>query len=291
MRLLLIPLLLTASIGCNLATDLDAYPYQGSIIIDPDDESPDIVVDMPTIELPVADMPEDLPVTPDLPPDLPQGEPRLRITEIVIDSSGDGSTETGEYIEIYNAGTAAADPRAIEVKLLETMMNIAIDVRADSTEEQEVLDALRPILPGEHFVFLLQSSPRFEITQALSPGTFYEYGRWSDSPTTAFRNSGRTVEVIYYEPLSMRAIPQDRLTWAGSKLVEVDATSATADALPIEEDFALSLDPQWYNEPTPSLVAQWCYDPGRVAGTAGLRGSPGAPMPGAACARDVFDLP
>ncbi|MFN3431088.1 MAG: hypothetical protein ACK46X_14180, partial [Candidatus Sericytochromatia bacterium] len=56
--------------------------------------------------------------------------------------------ETGEYIELYNAGTAAADPRAIEIKLLDSTMNIAVDVRPDSPEELVVLDEIVPGLPA-----------------------------------------------------------------------------------------------------------------------------------------------
>lgn len=293
MRLLLVCLVCSSLIGCNLATDLDAYPYRGTIIIDLDDDGI-TPIDMPQ----TPDMPADLPqdAAPDLPDDMPPDmiedmEPpviKVRITEIMVDSSIEGSRELGEYIEVTNIGSGPVDPRKIEIELVGSR-TIAIDPSADDPEEQAILAGLLPIMPRQSFVFIKQDPTQYRITRDMTPGTFYEHGLWS-LPDVGLTNTTRTIRLLYRDNPVDLPEELDRVSWLNNKLVEPVDPGAT-DSLPLVEDVAWSLDPAVYDEPTPAASASWCYDGNLLIDSPTIiYGSPGAPLSGP-CLRDVADLP
>lgn len=296
MRLLLVCLVCSSLIGCNLATDLDAYPYRGTIIIDLDDDgitpidmpqTPDMPADLPKDA--ASDLPDDMPTPDDMPPDMIEDmEPlivKVRFTEILVSSTADGGDEHGEFIEVTNIGSAPVDPRLLQITVANN--TISVDTTPDSAAELDIINGLKPIMPGQSFVFVRLDAPVYSITAALAPGTFYEYKRWSiDAPLS---NTTRTISLTYPNPLTQVPEEHDRLSWFSGRLVEVDSEASDFE-LPIVRNISWSLDPEWwYTFGPPSDAVDWCYESNKIPNTQ-LRASPGAPLAGP-CIRDALELP
>jgi hypothetical protein len=226
----------------------------------------------------------------DLPTDMEPPVIKLRFTELLVDSSPDNSMELGEYIEVTNVGTAPVNPRFIQIDLVGSSMQIGVDLTPDDMNEQKIFNEIKMLMPGDSFVFVRQDTPMYRITQGLEAGTFYEYGRWNSGTNIGLSNDARTISLLYPDPETMLPMEHDRLTWHNKQLVEVN-TMVSDSPLPIEENIAWSLDPLRYDYGPPSDASDWCYDPGRLTGTRLVRGSPGRPMMGPDCYRNVLDLP
>jgi hypothetical protein len=296
MRLLLVCLVCSSLlIGCNLSTDLDAYPYRGAIIIDPDDDgitpidmpqTPDVPADLDLDAAP--DLADDMPAPDDMTPDMEPLVVKLRFTEILVSSTANSSSnndEDGEFIEITNIGTAPVDPALIQITVAAN--TISVDTTADNAEELEIINGIKPLLPGQSFVFVRADSSVYGIIRGLPLGTFYEYKRWSSN--IALSNTTRTISLIYPNPLTKVPEEHDRLSWFSGRLVEVDSEASDFE-LPLIRNISWSLDPEWYTFGPPSDASDWCYETNKLSGSTLVRGSPGSPLAGP-CIRVAADLP
>ena len=250
-------LLLSTFVGaCNLAIDLESYPYPAPFVADPFE--------------PDASIQEDVFSEPE-----PRLGPQLLITELMIRPSTppDSNVELGEYIEIYNAGDESIHPRDIVIEILETNDRIYVDRLISSPLEQDAVNALQPIEPGGYFLFLRQDDPYYQITDVLKRGSYYEYGRWHRSITLS--NFSRTLRLLEVrDDFSFQIHHQ--LRWRQGYLVDLDEDSPLR--LPIREDIAFGLRPSVDDPAAAADPANWCYHLTRFS-DGPLLGSPGRRTP------------
>lgn len=245
-----LPLLLVLAAGCNLTLDVDAYPYDGA------DAGADTATDS-------ADGSTD-----------PVG-PRLLMTEFMLRPQGraDDGQRSGQYIEIYNAGDEAIDPRQLVIEVQETNERILIDVDGDDSDAADAADAVAPIAPGEFFVFIRRDDPTYEITAELADDRYFEYGRWGDDvELSATRQTIRLLE--------MRGEFEFRIHhqagWRQGRLVDLSEKSSTTVA--IAESVGLGLLSDIDDVEDAADPDNWCLHIERF-GQGPLYGSPGQPSP------------
>lgn len=247
--------LLLLSTGCNLSIDVEDHPYPDAIISDPEDAG----------NPPDARAPDTGPT---------QG-PILLITELMIRPTPppDFSQELGEYIEIYNAGDEAIDPRDLVIELLETNDRIEVDRFVSSPEEEAVVAGLQPIEPGEFFVFLREDDPSYQITDSLEEGSYYEYGRWQRP--ISLTNFSRTLRLVEIRGEFQFHI-HHQLAWRQGHLTDLDEIFPTE--LDIRQDIAFGLRPSITTAEEARDPANWCYHL-QTFSSGPLLGSPGRPTP------------
>lgn len=280
---------MVASFGCNLAFDLDEYPYSEKKV------SIDLGEDMGSDDGPTNNTNNtnnlnnlnninnlnNVNNTMDMPPDLPVGEPELVITELLINTSAMDNNistgELGEYVEIKNVGDGPADPRQISFRLLNvgTGSEGTITVALPTTSEQvEVYQGLKVIEPGQYFVFARHVVADVPINDVLEAGTFYDYGRWGEGDSLS--NSGeRLLELQYFNGTEIQQF--DSVRWISGNLVPPEGDSPT---LAIQEDRALSVRGGLETTTGNDSPDTWCEESatigaGIVAGTPGT--APGCP--------------
>lgn len=242
--------------SCHLGIDLDDYGYP--IPFDPGPSEADVGFE------------DDVDID-----EGPSLGPILLITELMIrPSPPPGSTqELGEYIEIYNAGDEAIDPRDLVIEIIETNDRIYIDRLVSTTEEAAVVSSLKPIEPGQFFVFLRQDHSYYGMSDVLETGRYYEYGRWHRSiPLGNFSRTLRLLEIrgefefhIHHE-----------VGWRQGSLVDLDGIYTSR--LDIRENIALGLRPGITTTKQAADPANWCYHLQRF-GDGPLLGSPGRRTP------------
>lgn len=260
--------------GCNLAVDVDQYPYQ--IIIkdmpaDTPEDTKDDIVDMPA-DLPpdmpdMVDMPDDMK---DMPPDMPPPKPpKLIFTEVMIQSTKNGSNEYGEFIEVANIGEMDADPKKIVIRL-DTNNQQDISIRqppgADA-DEQAQFAALKPIKQGEHFVFVRDDDVAYGVMAETSAGASYEW-RWVNISIGLTNNNERNLTLIYDN------VVHDKVGWNGGAWGGADSTMPEA-TLTVKEGESFSLNPNSYSETANDDPKAWCYGT-NAFGARNLKGTPGS---------------
>lgn len=253
-------LIILSLAGCHLSIELDDYTYPHS---EPDQDINDTSDARPA---PDADVEQT--------PTKPRG-PQLLITELMIfPSPPPGLTaEFGEYIEIQNVGDTTIDPRSLVIEILESNERIAVDPIVASPEEEAVVQGLRPIKPGDFFLFLRADDPYYQITDNLEPGTFYEYGRWNRS--ISLPNQSRTIRLVELRE-DWRFIVHHEVGWRQGSLVDLSERSQIR--LDLRKDIALGLRPEITTTDEAADPRNWCYHV--LSFSSGpLRGSPGGPTP------------
>jgi hypothetical protein len=283
LRWLTVCLLFVAASGCNLTLDLEDYPYEGrgdvedaaSDTIEPTDTSD--AADSHTED--ARDTAGDTFDATDVPP---EERPTLIFTEVMPDSSvegGAGSVEYGEFIEVKNVGTVPADPRRIVIELEDANRRITVDPFPADEREQQVLDGLQPIQPGEYFVFVRQDSDYYNITAGLEEGTFYEYGRWNEQ--IPLSNSERSL-TMFYRLSEFEAFVTDKIEWVSRSLI--DPSLQTPTNREIREDVALGVQEISESQSGNDSPANWCYHAETLPDSP-VKASPGGPTP-ATCTVD-----
>ncbi|MGM0557852.1 MAG: hypothetical protein ACQEVA_15815 [Myxococcota bacterium] len=271
--------------GCNLTIDFDDYPYSGredvQDVSDDSGDTADTTDAADTEDTRVEDAADTQMDTSDTTDAEPSDRPVLIFTEVMPDSSveGTGSVEYGEFIEVKNVGKVAADPRRIVIELEDANRRIAIDPFPSDPEEQEVFDELKPIQPGEYFVFVRQDSDYYRITSNLEAGTFYEYGRWNEQVPLA--NNERTL-TLFYRLSEFEADVTDKIEWVSRSLI--DPSLQTAATLEIREDVALGVREVSESQAGNDSPSNWCYHADTIEGSP-VKASPGGPTP-ATCTVD-----
>ncbi|QDG50660.1 lamin tail domain-containing protein [Persicimonas caeni] len=264
--------------GCNLAVDVDEYPYRGrgdAFLVEDTTDTTDITdtsVQDGGDTSDTADTIDPQDITDEKPP---SGKPFLIFTELMPDSSmpPDESTEYGEFIEVKNIGTAPADPRRIIIQLGGSERRIQVDPFPSDDAEREVFDNLQWIEPGEYFVFVREDRDYYKLTAELEAGTFYEYGRWFDA--VPLSNSSRRLQ-LSYKAAEFHLVEHDAIEWAGGRLI--DPTGESIETLGSQEDVAWGLhrdfeDAQENNDPT-----NWCFHVTPLTDSP-VMASPGRPTP------------
>ena len=253
--------------GCNLAINLDDYPYQG------------VVADLSAPDLPVVeDMPEDMPVVEDMPEDMripigPVPTPDVIITEVMVDTSspeGSSTLEPGEYIELYNRGPLPALTSRLFLELdLVTNNKVFIPNTAIPAPPSA-------IQPGEFFVFVRSDDADYGVVPHIATNRYYNWGDLNSS--LALSNSGRTVSVKYRVDLQDPSKDEllDQVSWFRGRLPE-PGEQAEVMGLNIQENLSISLRADQYNATIARRAepASWCYDQSASLGMVGLLGSPG----------------
>ena len=262
--------------GCNLSIDTDAYPYQRLTIVE------DTGVDEGTDTSMVADSGQDMDVIEqdmgqDVAVDMePVGEPDLMITEILINTSeinALGNGEVGEFIEVKNVGTAAADPRKVSFQITsDTGGAQTISVPNPTTSDQlEVYEALHLIEPGDYFVFVRFVTDGMPLADVLPVGTYFDYGQ--AGITVALANSGeRVLTLQYFDGRTIR--PHDSVRWSANALRPSDA-SMGEPSLDILEDVSMSVGRAFETPVGNNDPSAWCNEITEVAGPETFFGSPG----------------
>lgn len=263
--------------GCNLALNLDDYPYQGA------------VADLSGPDLPVAeDMPEDMPDEDMRPPPVDMNPsvpvPDVIITEIMVNSSGENSVEPGEYIELYNRGTIPALTSRLFIES-DASSNNLIFIRAGTLPSA--------INEGEYYVFVQSDEMSFGIIPHIGTDRYYN---WSEGGSgLALTNGGRTISVKYRVDIqdASKDVVLDTITWVGGRLPESIGPTDEERGLAIEEDLAISLAPEHYLADAEERKApwRWCYDQSASLGMVGLLGSPGKMPLAERCTRSADPLP
>ncbi|MEZ4462896.1 MAG: hypothetical protein R3E66_24845 [bacterium] len=262
--------------GCNLSIDTDSYPYQRLTIVEDTgvDEGMDtsMVVDSgQDMGMTEEDMSEDADV--DM---APVGEPDLMITEILINTSeinALGNGEVGEFIEVKNVGTAAADPRKISFQIAsDSGGSQTISVPNPTNADQlEVYEQLQSIQPGDYFVFVRFVTDGMPLADVLPAGTFFDYGR--AGITVALANSGeRILTLQYFDGRTIR--PHDSVRWSANALRPTDAMMSEPSR-DIIEDVALSVGREFESPMGNNDPSAWCDEITEVAGPGTFFGSPG----------------
>ncbi|TXD35978.1 hypothetical protein FRC98_15010 [Lujinxingia vulgaris] len=255
----LLALSIIVSTGCNLAIDLEDYPYRA---LGPDTDLPvDASADASAEDTDVDDT-----------PDAPAGQPALAFSELMIrvEPPPGESQELGEYVEIVNVGDAPIDPRGVVIEILETNERIEIDRLLDSPKERAVVEALEPIGPGEHFLFYRRASDHYVLDQVLDPTASYEYGRWGRP--VGLSNFSRSMRLIQLEG-EFGFVIHDEVAWREGALVDPNGETGTGRELRENVAFGLRPGQQSGREPT-----AWCYHR-ELLSEGPLFGSPGQPTP------------
>ncbi|RAL22147.1 hypothetical protein DL240_09840 [Lujinxingia litoralis] len=241
--------------GCNLAFDLQDYPYRAP--------EPDADLHADT-ELDASH--------PDGDVDAPPARAALVFSELMIHTEpppGE-SRELGEYIEILNQGEGAIDPRVIVIEILETNERIEIDRVIDTAKERAIVEALQPIGPGERFVFYRRNNAYYDIKDTLDPTASYEFGRWGRP--VGLSNFSRSMRMIELEG-DFGFVIHDEVAWRDGALI--DPSGASTASREIRENVAFGLHSEATTGRDP---ANFCYH--RETFSSGpLLGSPGQPTP------------
>lgn len=265
------------SSACNLAIDTDEYPYQQPIVVA--DMGQDTIV-VPDEGMAVPDMPADAvgDVSEDVGTDQGVvGTPELMITEVFINPSevsAIGNGEIGEFIEVKNVGTAAADPRRASFQIVADggePQTISVPAPTNSDQLAVYMD-LKPIEPGEYFVYVRFVSDGLPLA-ALEPAiAFFDYGR--SGVLVSLANSGsRTLTLQYFDGKTIRT--QDSIRWSSNALRPI--TGELDPSLPIIQDVSLSVGREFENRDDNDTPANWCEEITEVAGPDTVFASPGGP--------------
>ena len=283
-RLLVTLLLLLAASGCNLTLDLGEYPYQGGPDVeDVSTDSLDSIDGADTMDMSSDDVFDAQQDTFDATDVEPEDRPVLIFTEVMPDSSVEGgasSVEYGEFVEIKNIGKVPADPRRIIIEFEDADRRIAVDPFPSDEREQQVLDELQPIEPGEYFVFVRKDTDYYRITEGLEAGTFYEYGRWNNEQLP-LSNSERTL-TLFYRFSDFEAFVTDKIEWVSRSLI--DPSLQTPTNREIREDVALGVQEISESQSGNDSPANWCYHAETLPDSP-VKASPGGPTP-ATCTVD-----
>lgn len=260
--------------GCNLGIDTDDYPYQQMIVVE--DTGSDVVADVG------ADVIEEPDTAPDVIDDVevdegPVGTPMLVITEVLVNTSemsGIGAGEIGEFIEIKNVGTAAADPRRVSFQIVsDTAMAQTISVPQPTTEEQVTIQgALQAIEPGDYFVYVRYAAVGLPLGSVLAEGTYYDFGQ--GGVTVSLANSGeRVLSAQYFDGKSVRT--HDSVRWSSNALRPSDP-ELDEPSLEILEDVSLSVGRDFETADGNDTPTSWCVEFTEVAGPGTYFATPGA---------------
>jgi hypothetical protein len=253
--------------SCNLDLETADYPYQVAIVIEEDtgNTTPD------ANDAADASIPED---AGDAGVDMaPPGQPSLVITEVLINTSFEDTAlgELGEYVEIKNVGDGPADPRAISMRLT----NVGSDQFADifistpvSQEQLEVIRTLKPIEPGDYFVFVRYAVEGVPITTTLEEGRSYDVGRFGQGASIS--NSGERVLELRYND-GNNIVISDRVRWRSNDLIA--ANGDASESLEYQEDVALTVRPEFEDPAENNTPDRWCLS-GDIFGQ--IFGSPGS---------------
>lgn len=257
--------------GCNLAFDLEDYPYQGPLVVELDLGDDATSTDVGPDAAPGPDVDSE----PDI-PDLPVGEPNLVITEVLIDTSQMEPGiigELGEYVEVKNVGDGPADPRNISF----TLENVATSARTSisvplpsSTEQVKTYSGLKMIAPGEYFVFVRYTTPDVPLDDLLESGRYFDWGRYGQE--ASLTNSGERLLLLrYFDGQDLTEF--DRLRWRSGVLV--DSIGSDEVTQPIVEDTSLSLLSEFERPELNDDPDVWCLETQAVADGSPVQGSPG----------------
>lgn len=243
--------------GCNLGINVEDYPYTLTIVEDATEDIPekpdlvDIPKDIPKDETP--DLVEDMPdMEKDIPEDIPKVGVKLIFTEVMIQSKKRDSNEYGEYVEVVNIGDTDADATKIVIRL-DTANGKDIKVRlppSNDPDEQGQFKNLKPIKPGEHFVFVRQDDSNYGVLNAAGVGQGYEW-RWTDR-TIALTNSGPRKLTLIYDVAIQDVVGWTEGKWAG------DGDMPPSTTLLVEEGVSITLDANSYTAEGNNDPAAWC---------------------------------
>ena len=249
-----------AAAGCNLSVPASDFPYEGPFIV--------IFTD-------AGDSPDDVEHAPDG-DDVLDEEPELLITEVLVHSSNSelGFGEIGEFIEVKNIGDGPADPRNITLLLVDPGAPDGVPARIQvarptTAEEVKIVSGLRPIAPGEHFVFVRYESPTAPISTGLEPGTSYDYGRYASGPTLS-NDQARILELRYISGLDV--IHFDSVRWEAGELRPLDDVGT---GLAYPPDVSIGVRPDAENAADNDDPQRWCLSEPFIADSE-FRGTPGA---------------
>lgn len=272
--------------SCNLAIDPEQYPYQQSIVAEDAAHEDMAVLDE---GMPVPDMAED--AMPDLVQDMvqdlgqdtetdtgPIGTPELMITEVLINPSlfgVSGSGENGEFIEIKNIGTAPADPRraSFQVSSVDGSPQTISVPAPTSADQLAIYSALKPIQPGEYFVYVRFVSEHLPLTTMEPAVAHFDYGK--SGVLVSLSNSGaRTLTLQYFDGKTIRT--QDSIRWGSSALRPINPEE-TSPSLTMIEDVSWSVGRDFETAEGNDTPANWCAEITEVTGTSPIFASPGGP--------------
>lgn len=255
--------------GCNLDLETENYPYQVSLVIDEDTGNPGVDVGG-------GDAGADMDVEPDLGP---QGTPELVITEILINTSIMDSTialgELGEFVEIKNIGDGPADPRSVSMRLTNVVNSTSGDIfvaTAVSQEQLEIIRGLKPIMPGEYFVFVRHGNDEVPVSSVVEAGKYYDFGRYGEGVPLS-NSDERVLEVRYND--GEQIIPSDRVRWRNGSLIGSNGSDSVTLSYP--EDVSMTVRPEAESASDNDSPDAWCLSTstfgGRVTGSPGSQGS------------------
>ncbi len=247
--IILLLFLLLACTGCHLSIDLEAHPYA-------DEAGDDVGPDGADASQPVG--------------------PKLLITELMLRPAPlpGGDERLGQYIELFNAGDEPIHPADLILEVLETNERIFVDLDADGDPHaQAAADAVRPIEPGEFFLFIGEDDPHYGITDHLSPGSFYEFRRWGSTvELSATRQTLRLLELRGEFEFRIH----HQVGWRQGELT--DLSEQSEETVAILENVGLGLQAGITDVGQASTPENWCLHIERF-GEGPLYGSPGAPSP------------
>ncbi len=219
--------------GCNLTIDSESYPYE--------------------------------PI-----PEIGISAPELIFTEILPWSSataGLSTDERGEFIEVKNIGNIEIDPQDIFIEIRTSESDAPIQtievIKPRSAEAIKATDALKPIQPGEYFVFIRYETQKSPLE--LDQSKFYDYGEFGEkieldqSQTRFLTLSFRGKDGI---------VRSDGLSWEANRF---RATKSTQ--LEMEVDRSIVLDFNKENNEDNDLTESWCLE--KSLESKGIRATPG----------------
>ena len=268
---------LFTSTGCKLlSVDLDRTYQDVSTDASSDsvDRTPDIPVDITQMG--------------DETPDVPPGEVKLRITELMINSTQMNSSdpEDGEFIEVYNAGSQAVDLKDVRLQFkTDGDFAYAIEAREPIGQVPEAYtrewERLGTLEPGEYFVFIHGNNPVFEFDSI--PGQRFYSWHWPAEQTSKNKSlvngsndAVRRLELVYVQT----AMVEHAVTWRDGKFYASDPEGDRAEAIDIEENISITLDQGSIEEV--DLVGSWCLSTTQWASASAHGDKPFLATPGSA---------
>ncbi len=246
----------TMACACNLSEPAGSFPYRGPRIIinttRPDMGPPD----EPDAEVEV---------------DMFMGEPELVITEVLVDttSAQPGIGERGEFVEIKNAGTGPADPRDVTLAFI---VGEATERRVQVTQpgtpdEILVVGRLKPIGPGDYFVFVRYEASDAPLRELVGEGRYYDFGRYGLSHPELENEKPVRLEVRY------RGVTVDAIEWEDGELRPLNGEGAGVSYIPNQ---SVGVDEQNEHADFNDDVTAWCASDAAI-GEGIFLGSPGSP--------------
>lgn len=254
--------------ACNLDLETAEHPYTVSLVFDDDAGTPE--PDVPTSGETDADGGEPVDMA-------PPGDPDLVFTEILINTSTmDPSIalgELGEYVEIKNVGDGPADPRAISMRLTNIDNDTSGDIfiaTAVSQEQIGIISNLKPVMPGDYFVFVRYSTVGIPVSEVVEEGRYYDFGRYGEGVPMS-NSDERVLEVRYND--GAQIVTTDQIRWRNGNFLPADG--GEGPTLNFEEDDSIALRPGNEDPAGNDSPDAWCISTNDFGGI--VAGTPGGP--------------